>query len=59
MHPKAAKARADADTGAAHAASGIDYLRLIQTRHQDAMTAQPITFTAMTRPDPSDQEVAR
>lgn len=59
VHPKAAKARADADTGAAHAASGIDYLRLIQTRHQDAMTAQPITFTAMTRPDPSDQEVAR
>lgn len=59
VHPKAAKARADADTGAEHAVSGIDYLRLIQTRHQDAMTAQPITFTAMTRPDPSDQEVAR
>lgn len=48
VHPKAARAAADADTGAQHASSGIDYLRLIETAHKETMTAQPITFTALT-----------
>ena len=52
VHPKAARATADADTAATGTTSGIDYLRLIETRHKDAMTAQPITFTAIT--DPTD-----
>ncbi|MHB1065579.1 MAG: Mu transposase C-terminal domain-containing protein, partial [Georgenia sp.] len=47
VHPKAARAAADADTGAA-ATSGIDYLRLIETAHKDTITAQPITFTTLT-----------
>ena len=47
VHPKASRAAADADAGAKTAASGIDYLRLIQTRHQQTMSAQPITFTAL------------
>lgn len=48
VHPKAVRATADADTGAAHASSGIDYLRLIETAHKETMAAQPITFTAIT-----------
>lgn len=48
VHPKAARAKADADTGAQHITSGIDYLRLIENQHKNTMTAQPITFTALT-----------
>lgn len=48
VHPKAAAATADADTGAAHASSGIDYLRLIETTHTESLTAAPITFAAIT-----------
>jgi putative transposase len=48
VHPKAAAATADADTGAARASSGIDYLRLIETTHTESLTAVPITFTAIT-----------
>lgn len=48
VHPKAAAATADADAGAAHASSGIDYLRLIETAHTESPTAAPIPFTAMT-----------
>lgn len=48
VHPKAAAATADADAGAAHASSGIDYLRLIETAHTESLTAAPIPFTAMT-----------
>ena len=48
VHPKAVRAVADADTGAGQVTSGIDYLRLIETAHQDTITAAPITFTAIT-----------
>lgn len=48
VHPKAVRAAADTDTGAKNASSGIDYLRLIETRHKETMAAQPITFTGLT-----------
>lgn len=48
VHPKAVRAVADADTGAGQVTSGIDYLRLIETAHQDTIIAAPITFTAIT-----------
>lgn len=51
VHPKAARATADTDTGATTVTSGIDYLRLIETRHKETMTAQPITFTTLTDND--------
>ena len=44
VHPKAVNAAKDADTGAKNAASGIDYLRLVETRHKTAMTGAPISF---------------
>lgn len=64
VHPKAARATADTDTGATTMTSGIDYLRLIETRHKETMTAQPITFTTLTDTTAGDagtdvQEVAR
>lgn len=61
VHPKAAAATADAhtgaDSGAAQVTSGVDYLRLIENRHTDAIGAQPITFTTLTdHGDPHDDE---
>ncbi|MDQ6739547.1 MAG: DDE-type integrase/transposase/recombinase [Actinomycetota bacterium] len=44
VHPKAVNAAKDADTGAANAASGVDYLRLVENRHKQAMTGAPISF---------------
>ncbi|CAH0303021.1 hypothetical protein SRABI83_04582 [Arthrobacter sp. Bi83] len=44
VHPKAVNAAKDADAGAKNAASGIDYLRLVETRHKTAMTGAPISF---------------
>ena len=44
VHPKAAAAAKDADTGAAGVASGIDYLRLVQDRHKTTMTGAPIDY---------------
>ncbi|RAN69567.1 hypothetical protein B5P43_35420 [Bacillus sp. SRB_336] len=44
VHPKALNAAKDADTGAANAASGIDYLRLVENRHKKTMTGAPISF---------------
>ena len=44
VHPKAAGAIKDADTGATNTTSGIDYLRLIEHRHKDSMTGSPISF---------------
>lgn len=44
VHPKAVNAAKDADTGAANAASGIDYLRLVEDRHKAATTGAPIDF---------------
>lgn len=44
VHPKAVNAAKDADTGAKNAASGVDYLRLIENRHKQAMTGAPISF---------------
>ena len=45
VHKKAAKAAADtADSGAKNAASGIDYLRLVETRHKGTMAGEPISF---------------
>lgn len=51
VHPKAAAAAADADTGATTMSSGIDYLRLIADQHTQAITAAPITFTTLTDED--------
>jgi putative transposase len=49
VHPKAANAAAEADVGAANAASGIDYLRLVQTRHHDAIGGTTgISFDTLT-----------
>lgn len=47
VHSKAAKAVIDADAGASHASSGIDYLRLVETRHKNTMNAHPISFDTM------------
>lgn len=45
VHKKAASAAADSsDTGAKNAASGIDYLRLVETRHKGTMAGEPISF---------------
>src|SRR5699024_3515038 len=48
VHPKAVNAAAETDTGAANAASGIDYLRMIQTRHHDALGGAGISFDTLT-----------
>lgn len=48
VHSKAAGAVKDADAGAVNASSGIDYLRLVETRHKKAMNAHPISFDTMT-----------
>ena len=48
VHPKAAGAIKDADTGATNTTSGIDYLRLIEHRHKDSMTGSPISFDHIT-----------
>jgi putative transposase len=47
VHPKAANAAKDADAGAKNAASGIDYLRLVETRHKTTLTGAPISFEKM------------
>ena len=45
VHKKAANAAADGtDTGAETAASGIDYLRLVESRHKNTMAGDPISF---------------
>lgn len=45
VHRKAANAAADdTDVGARTAASGIDYLRMVETRHQATMVGAPISF---------------
>ena len=60
VHPKAANAINDADTGAANTVSGIDYLRLIENRHKDAMTGTPISFDHITATTEStDSEATR
>lgn len=51
VHPKAARAAADTDTGATGSTSGIDYLRLIETAHTQSITGAPIPFAAMTTTD--------
>jgi putative transposase len=48
VHPKAAAAAADTDTGAKNIASGIDYLRLVEARHKNTMPASPISFEKIT-----------
>ncbi|MEC5182535.1 DDE-type integrase/transposase/recombinase [Arthrobacter sp. CG_A4] len=48
VHPKAVNAAKDADAGARNAASGIDYLRLLETRHKTAMTGAPISYDKIT-----------
>ncbi|HEY5223477.1 MAG TPA: hypothetical protein VIJ18_10590, partial [Microbacteriaceae bacterium] len=51
VHKKAANAAADsADTGAQTAASGIDYLRLVESRHKDTMAGEPISFHKASAP---------
>lgn len=51
VHPKAAAAARDADTGATRTGSGIDYLRLLADQHAQSLTAAPITFTTLTSQD--------
>ena len=50
VHPKAVNAAKDADTGAKNAATGIDYLRLLETRHKAAMTGTPISYDKIAAP---------
>ncbi len=52
VHLKAVNAAKDADTGAKNAASGIDYLRLVEANHKSAMTGAPISFEKITAPLP-------
>jgi putative transposase len=47
VHPKAVNATKDADAGARNASTGIDYLRLVETRHTTTMTAAPISFATI------------
>ncbi len=56
VHPKAAKAANDADTGAINAASGIDYLRLVEDRHKATTTGARIDFEKLTTASPADTE---
>ncbi len=50
VHKKAERAAADADPGARVAVSGIDYLRLVESRHKHTMPAQGISFDKLTSP---------
>ena len=55
VHRKAERAATDTtDPGPRVAASGIDYLRLVETRHKDTMPAQAITYAAITNTGGSD-----
>ena len=62
VHPKAMAATKDADTAAANAASGIDYLRLVQDRHKAEATGAPIDFEKLatpTNPNPGTNGTTR
>lgn len=48
VHPKAANAAAEADAGATNTTSGIDYLRMVQTRHHNALGGPGIRFDTLT-----------
>lgn len=48
VHKKAERAAADTDPGARVTASGIDYLRLVETRHKNTMPGQAISFHKLT-----------
>ncbi len=50
VHKKAERAQADTDPGPRIAASGIDYLRLVETRHKNTMPAQAISYDKITTP---------
>ena len=51
VHKKAANEAADsAEPGAKNAASGIDYLRLVETRHKGTMAGEPISFVKASTP---------
>ena len=53
VHKKAASAAADdSDTGAKTAASGIDYLRMVEARHKGTMAGEPISFDKASTPTP-------
>ena len=53
VHKKAASAAADsAETGAKNAASGIDYLRMVEARHKGTMAGEPISFDKASTPTP-------
>ncbi|MFT4127543.1 MAG: DDE-type integrase/transposase/recombinase [Gordonia sp. (in: high G+C Gram-positive bacteria)] len=47
VHKKAERAAADTDPGARTAASGIDYLRLVEARHKHTMPAASISFAEL------------
>jgi putative transposase len=53
VHKKATTAALDsAETGAKNAASGIDYLRLVESRHKNTMAGEPISFHKASTPTP-------
>lgn len=54
VHPKAVNATKDADTGARNTTTGIDYLRLLETRHATTMTAARISFATINTPAPAE-----
>lgn len=57
VHKKAENAAKDTDPGARTAASGIDYLRLVETRHKNTMAAAPISFDKIAAPAESASAV--
>lgn len=61
VHKKAERAAADTDPGARVATSGIDYLRMVETRHKNTMPSPAISFhkLAATSAEDTRAEVAR
>lgn len=48
VHPKAVNAVRDQDAHTPHPGTGIDYLRMVEERHTQAMPGTPIQFTTIT-----------
>ena len=57
VHKKAASAADDSDTGAKTAASGIDYLRMVESRHKGTMAGEPISFDKASTPTSTPRRV--
>lgn len=59
VHPKATGAVKDADAGAANTATGIDYLRMVESRHTTTVTGARISYDTITTPAAQLQEDAK